>query len=196
MYKDANQIIRVNNVKTEILDILKHALKLEEYNKFVCNLEKEGFFVKPASIKYHNNFTGGLALHCFTVYYNLLELCKRFEAKNDRFDKMGYTKNVALIAFGHDLCKLDDYVFNEETNSWVYHEEFKPGHSQRSLQKLKDWGVEIDEEVEACIRFHMGAFEKKEYTWNELSDANDKYPLSLLTHIADNLDAHNITYKD
>lgn len=188
MFKDAKHARRVSEIKVEIIKIIYNNIEdVAKADKFYFNLEKEGFFIKPASVKYHNNFTGGLALHCLNVYYNLYELCNKIlNSSMNQFLR----ERITLIAFGHDLCKLDDYVYREDFG-WTYDVK-KEGHAVRSLQKLSSWDVDFDVTVCQCIKYHMGAFEKNEYTWDELSKANDEYPLSLLTHIADNMDAHSI----
>lgn len=187
-YTNSNQVIRAMETKSEIIRLLKDEIPYKVAHDLIYNFEKEGFFEAPASIKHHNNFTGGLALHCLNVYNNLRRLYKAMYGSVTCIIR----RRLILIAFCHDVCKLDDYVFNEERNEWVYVDNFLPGHAKRSLEKLEAWGIELEPEVRTSIQFHMGAFEKKEYTWDELSDANDKCPLSMLTHMADCLEAHNV----
>ena len=49
--------------------------------------------------------------------------------------------------------------------------------------------MELTDEEAECIRWHMGAFDKKE-NWTGFTDAIHKFPNVLWTHQADMIAAH------
>lgn len=67
-------------------------------------------FVKPAAIKHHGNYTGGLFQHSYSVMNALVEMTNKFgiKWKNER--------SPYIVGMFHDLCKIDDYemVVDEE----------------------------------------------------------------------------------
>lgn len=63
------------------------------------DLEKQGFFDLPASIKHHSNRFGGLATHTVNVADAAMELCETNHAFKD------CDKNAVLVAaLLHDIC--------------------------------------------------------------------------------------------
>ena len=56
------------------------------------------------------------------------------------------------------------------------------GHGADSVQKLK-LVMDLTEEEELCIRYHMGAYETTD--WKGFDAAIKKYPNVLFTHTAD-----------
>ena len=59
-----------------------------------------------------------------------------------------------------------------------------PGHGDKSVIMLSKYITLTDEEI-ACIRWHMGAYEKDTTMWNYYGKAIEKYPNVLYTHTAD-----------
>lgn len=155
----------------------------------VQSLIKTEFFVAPASSSYHGDFDCGLFAHSIMVlgwlaYYT---------------DKLNLTwhnpGNMFMSAMYHDLCKVDLYDFDYDKNKFVKRSDLFGGHGLKSilyLQKLInehrilywDKGIEPDEEVLMCIRWHMGAYDE-ESNWGNLSEAIKKYPNILYMHLAD-----------
>lgn len=147
------------------------------------------FFIAPASSSYHGAFDCGLFAHSIMVlgwlaYYT---------------DKLNLTwhnpGNMFMSAMYHDLCKVDLYDFDYDKNKFVKKSDLFGGHGLKSivyLQKLineysilyPDEGIELDEEVLMCIRWHMGAYDE-ESNWGNLSEAIKKYPNILYMHLAD-----------
>lgn len=68
------------------------------------DLEKQGFFDLPASIKHHSNRFGGLVTHTVNVADAAMELCETNHAFKD------CDKNAVLVAaLLHDICKVNKY---------------------------------------------------------------------------------------
>lgn len=139
-----------------------------------------GFFTKPAAIKYHGNYTGGLFEHSLAVTESLINITEGMGLKwqNER--------SPYIVGMFHDLCKTDDYI-NEaavlEPQVWNYNKEkILKGHGDKSVMLLSQF-VNLTEEELFCIRFHMGAYETDD--WNAYDKAIKKYETVLWTHTAD-----------
>ncbi len=164
--------------------------RIKEYQDFMrsrsarnmvlsVDLDKFGFFTAPASTKYHGAYEGGLFDHSLEVAKQLVNLT----------DKLGleWTSPNSPIVVGlfHDLCKCDSYVWDIETNSYKYNPEIiLPGHGEKSVIMLQKLIPLTDEEI-ACIRWHMGAYEKDPKMWEYYNRAIENYPNVLYTHTAD-----------
>lgn len=161
--------------------------KLMEY------LNTSGFFTAPASTKYHGAYEGGLYNHSRIVAMRLHVLTLNNDLKWERPD------SPFIIGMFHDLCKCDQYKKVEGTLIDVgatqleaptgYHYEYNDktilkGHGSKSVMILSQF-INLTEEELMCIRFHMGAYEKEE--WTEFDQAIRKYPNVLWTHMADML---------
>lgn len=146
-------------------------------------LDDLGFFLAPASTKYHGAYAGGLFNHSKAVTEQLVNLTERLglEWKNER--------SPYIIGMLHDLCKCDTYkcVGDEKGKPiYIYNKEtLLDGHGEKSVILAQNilHGRLTDEEI-ACIRWHMGAFDDKE-RWNYYNHAIKLYPNVLYTHTAD-----------
>ena len=159
-------------------------LASEEYKylktKIVANIKQEGmlklfdtsdFWYAPASSKYHGNYPGGLMQHCWDVYATL--------------DLPNHQEKAFLLAFCHDLCKINYYVASE-VESWKAYTEaeretykiehgtypktkgctakrltyttkddFPIGHGEKSVIVALLAGIELTNEEIVSIRWHM-----------------------------------------
>jgi len=139
-----------------------------------------GFFKAPASSRFHGCYEGGLFDHHEAVYIKLKELT----------EKLGFSwslRSVFIVAFLHDMCKVDMYVKAGEGYSKNLTLS-DTRHAEKSLDYIKQY-IELTEEEELCIRFHMGAYVKED--WGAFAEAMHKYRTVLYTHTADN-DAANV----
>lgn len=154
-------------------------------------LVEQGFFVKPAAISHHGNYTGGLFDHSFEVMDVLVDMTKRFDIQwKDE-------KSPYIVGMFHDLCKLDDYI-DENAEDVVVMGTGSPisknpkwgknpdrilsGHGDKSVMLLSQFMTLTEEEI-FCISFHMGAYEIDR--WNSYDAAIRKYETVLWTHTAD-----------
>ena len=62
------------------------------------------FFEKPAAIKWHGNYSGGLFEHSMAVARKLVDMTDKLQLKWQD-DRSPY-----IVGMFHDLCKTDDYV--------------------------------------------------------------------------------------
>lgn len=135
-----------------------------------------GFLDAPAAAKHHGNHEGGLFGHSYMV---AIELCDLTEKLGLKWQK---ERSPMLVGLMHDLCKIDQYV-KDEKGEWHYQETEVKGHGDKSVIYLSEL-MELTEEEEACIRYHMGAFTDKEY-WKDYTAAVQKFPNVMWTHAAD-----------
>ena len=152
---------------------------VQDVDRVVNDLKEIGFFTAPASTKYHGNYEGGLFDHSLEVMMCLKELTEKMELK-------WYShRSPYIIGLFHDLCKCDQYLFNED-GTYSYNKNLTlNGHGEKSIiiaQQILE--VPLTEEEILCIRWHMGAFDDKE-NWNSYGLAIEKYPNVLWTHTAD-----------
>ena len=154
-------------------------------------LISQGFFMKPAAIKHHGNYTGGLFDHSFEVMEDLVEMTEKFNIPwmNER--------SPYIVGMFHDLCKLDDYVDENAMDTvvmgtgspisknpkWAYNpDKILKGHGEKSIILLSQFMTLTEEEI-MCIRFHMGAYQTDD--WDAYDKAIKKYESVLWTHTAD-----------
>lgn len=143
-------------------------------NKLIEN----GFFIKPASIKYHGNYSGALFRHSCEVARELADLTKHLSLSWNNY------RSPYIVGMFHDLCKTDDYIWNEEIGNWNYNKNcLLTGHGDKSVILTQKY-FSLTEEEMLCIRWHMGAFDDKD-NWNRYGAAIEKYPNVLYTHTAD-----------
>ena len=142
-------------------------------------LEDLGFFTAPASTKYHGAYEGGLFDHSLEVAKHLVFLTGKLGLVWER------PESPYIVGMYHDLCKCDNYVKDFESGKWVYNPDMIiPGHGDKSVIIAQKY-IELTDEEIACIRWHMGAFEKDPKMWEYYGRAIEKYPNVLWTHTAD-----------
>lgn len=167
-----NTMIRDNRIK--IIELLRSTQR-DGIESLLAILQMDGFFYQAGSTRYHHNYSGGLAEHSLRVYEKLKDL-------NDNL-KLGFKEDsVIIVSLMHDLCKIDNYICNNGIIS--YNKNAIKGHGIKSCELLKKY-IDISEEEEMAIKYHMGAYEKVEFNWNEMGNAYKKYPLVYYTHVAD-----------
>ena len=161
---------------TEAFKGEEHYLEKIEY--LINVLNDMGFFTAPASAKHHGNYEGGLFDHSYQTTLELLDLTEKLGIEWPR------KESPYLIGMLHDVCKCDNYIFDEELQKYEYNKDMiLSGHGDKSAilaQKL--WPL-LEEEI-LCIRWHMGAYDDKE-NYNSLNAAIKKYPNILYVHLAD-----------
>lgn len=155
-------------------------------------LIENGFFKMPASVNHHGNVEGGLFAHSLEVTQWLIEMTAKLPLQ------WQLQRSPVLVGLFHDLCKIDNYVKvidvpgkvimgSGEVKGEEAHFEYNPskildGHGDKSVMLLSQFFTLTEEEI-LCIRFHMGAYEKDD--WSAYDLAIRKYPNVLWTHSAD-----------
>lgn len=161
------------------------------FTEFKQWLIDNGFFVKPAAISHHGNYTGGLFDHSFSVMTALVDMTNKFNIP------WGNSRSPYIVGMFHDLCKMDDYIDENAADivimgtgspisanpKWNYNKStILKGHGNKSVMMLAQF-LSLTEEEIYCISFHMGAYETDR--WNEFDAAIRKYQTVLWTHTAD-----------
>lgn len=144
-----------------------------------------GFCTAPASTKYHGAYAGGLFDHSVNVAETLAQLTEQNDLKWER------PTSPLIVGLLHDLCKIDQYRWNEGTQMYEYRTDILvKGHGVKSVIYCCDLlDLKLTEEEEACILYHMGAFTDKD-EWRDYTSAVNKYPNVLWTHTADMIASH------
>ena len=158
-------------------DIMREPLD-SRYYPIQNTLIKKGFFKAPAGLKHHGTAEGDLFEHSKEVTLLLLYHTNKLNLKWEN------SWSPYIVGMFHDLCKTDDYVYNEENGKWEWNEQsLLTGHGDKSVILAQSL-LPLTEEEMYCIRWHMGAFDEKK-NWNKYSNACEQYPNVLYTHIAD-----------
>lgn len=150
---------------------------------FCSYLVNDGFLTAPASTKYHGAYEGGLFDHSRAVYKRLRKLTVMNDLKWQR------PESPFIVGMFHDLCKCDQYrIVQEFVGDPITYEHndrtLLKGHGEKSVMILSRFMSLTEEEV-LSIRYHMGAYEKEDWTGFDL--AIRKYPNVLYSHTADML---------
>lgn len=142
-----------------------------------------GFTKQTASTKYHGCYEGGLFDHSWRVMERLLDLTRK--------NKLTWKRNRSpyVVALLHDICKVDQYrkttgLMGCTIYEWVDTE--VKGHGEKSVIYAKRI-MELTDEEEFCIRYHMGAFSDEAAERQAYSEAAKRFPNVLYTHLADML---------
>ena len=150
-------------------------------------LLENGFKTAPASTKYHCAFEGGLYVHSCNVTRRLQDLTYNLDLTWQR------EESPLIVGMFHDLCKIDAYMQEIESftptgefiTRWKHDDDVLiKGHGDKSVMLLSQFMTLTEEEM-LCIRYHMGAYETKD--WQQFDRAIRKYPNVLYTHTADML---------
>jgi HD superfamily phosphohydrolase YqeK len=151
----------------------------------------QGFFMKPAAVKHHSNYTGGLFDHSFKVMQVLVDMTEKFDLEWQN------PRSPYIVGMFHDLCKIDAYIDENAEGmvvmgtgspiskdpKWNYNNDvILKGHGDKSVMLLSQFMTLTEEEI-MCIRFHMGAYQTED--WDAYDKAIRKYPNVLFTHTAD-----------
>ena len=179
--------------KEMILDLLR-STERDGIDKLADYLsDSTDFFTAPASTRFHNNFSGGLAQHCLNVYENFKSLLEitGVEMSED---------SIIICALLHDLCKCNTYVVEtrnrkneqgqwEKYNIWATNKEvdIPLPHSSRSIAIIRKF-IKLSIKEELTIFYHMGPYGGEDYEYrNMLKAANEKYPQTVLFYVADTI---------
>lgn len=138
------------------------------------------FLTAPASTKRHGSYEGGLFDHSFEVYDALQKLTIGMGLKWQR------PESPLIVGLFHDLCKIDNYIKTPDgEHPYKYNDQIHiDGHGEKSVIYLQKYMDLTDEEL-ACIRWHMGSYEKDTSKWAYYGRAIDLYPNVLYAHMAD-----------
>lgn len=146
------------------------------------------YFYGPSSTRWHAAYPGGGFDHAFNVTQCLVEMTQRLGLQWQR------PVSPYLVGLLHDVTKCGAYIMKQEMNpntneieTWYeYNKERNIEseiHGEDSLIKIMKH-LHLTDEEQACIRWHMGAYEGKE-SWPDFDAAIKESPNVLFTHTAD-----------
>lgn len=170
-------------------------------DQVLAKLEELGFFVAPASSKFHLSCKGGLLEHSMNVYNAAMMIREKAVKTKPELEEQLPLDSVAICTLLHDVCKTDIYKEGilSRKNADGYWEKYLGfqvdynaglplGHGEKSVIMLMSWGLELKPEEMLAIRWHMTAWdlpmqspEHKE----SLNAAKAKTPLVSLVQLAD-----------
>ena len=145
------------------------------------------FYKAPASVVHHHNFHGGLAKHSIEVYQQAIKLYDQLRVGESPlpFD----LDSVALCSLLHDVCKMDEYEIDNTTKRPKHTSEWKKNgpHGMKSLRQLRRWHLQLTDEEEKAIAWHMGKHAKdaEEQFGTTYDDVSGHSLLVQLIHDAD-----------
>ena len=142
-----------------IIDLLLDTRR-KGMEKVVEFLDENDFFVLPASTRYQNRETGGLACHSLSVYRFAMKLREEAIAADPAMEKLLPVDSVTIAALLHDTCKVFNYTADVDGGMTFRHSHrFPVGHGEKSVIALLRTGLQLTDEEIMAIRWHMGKYE-------------------------------------
>lgn len=157
---------KIKLIKLRTRNLLKSLTTVDVHN-LILYLDKVGFFVSPASTRFHGAYRGGLLVHSMGVY-------ELFRRANEQYDLGLSADTVIICSFLHDLCKCGAYISPSSGRGYVWNKNHPSGHAKLSIARIKTLFplTQIQEEI---IHYHMGMYGAfyigswiNEYTVSEL----------------------------
>ena len=183
-------------MKDRFIDIFNDNIKREGAGSLLSWMEKSDFFQAPASTRYHLSEPEGLVKHSVHVYERLRELyinelSRATEGPVILSDED--EEKVAICGLLHDICKANFYTVEmrnrkndkgqwEKYPFYVINDTLPYGHGEKSVYIISGF-MRLTREEAMAIRWHMGPWQDGEK--QTAGNAFEKFPLSVLTHIAD-----------
>ena len=168
----------------------------------IKHLERLGFFVAPASTKFHLNVKGGLMQHSWNVSNTALMLREQMiQMKPELAEKLP-VESVIIASLLHDVCKSNIYkdaILNRKNDQgyWekvpgyeVDYSSLPLGHGEKSVIMLLTLGLKLTRDEMLAIRWHMTAWELAFHSPEQKSNlqmARDTAPLCTIIQAADGL---------
>ena len=184
-------------MKERFLEIYRENIKRPGADKLLAWLETTDFFDAPASTKFHLSRPGGLVEHSIHVYERLRKLFN-IEKYGDISTMAVFpeAETIAICGLLHDICKANFYGVEmrnrkndqgkwEKYPFYVVNDQLPYGHGEKSVYIISGF-MKLSREEAMAIRWHMG-FSDNEFKAGGYSVGNafEKFPLAVLTHIAD-----------
>lgn len=110
-------------------------------------LRSTSFYEMPASTRFHGNHAGGLNEHCLAMFESLCQMTEELDLK------WGRPESPYIVAFGHDVCKIDAYMMKDP--GWEVLAD--DGYGNLEVQ-CRHCGFKHDSKSEYCPKCdaHMG----------------------------------------
>lgn len=139
--------------------------------RVLAGLEELGFFLAPASTRFHGSVPGGLLTHSLNVYDEALAIREVQTRFRPELAEALPLESVAIAALLHDVCKAEVYkevekFRKDKNNQWekyktygVDYSALPLGHGEKSVIRLLRWGLEMTDDEILAIRWHMSGFD-------------------------------------
>lgn len=187
-------------MKERFINLYQNLITRPGADKLLAWLETTDFFEAPASTRFHLSRPGGLVEHSIHVYHRLHDLYVFERQNSENFAFIEMTKDeeetIAICGLLHDLCKANFYGVEmrnrkNEQGQWekypfyVVNDQLPYGHGEKSVYIISGF-MKLSREEAMGIRWHMG-FSDTDFKGGGYSVGNafEKFPLALLTHMAD-----------
>lgn len=186
-------------MKEKFLEIYRKNITRPGADKLLAWLETTDFFTAPASTRFHLSRPGGLVDHSVHVYERLDNLVTDEEGYPGSTFGEDFTisdETIAICGLLHDICKANFYMVEmrnrkNEQGQWekypfyVVDDQLPYGHGEKSVYIISGF-MKLTREEAMAIRWHMG-FSDTDFKGGGFSVGNafGKFPLAVLTHIAD-----------
>lgn len=176
--------------------------KREGMENVIKHLDRLGFFVAPASTKYHLNVKGGLMQHSWNVCNTALMLREQMIKMKPELEEKLPVDSVVIASLLHDACKANIYketLLNRknEQGFWekvpgydVDYSALPLGHGEKSVIMLLALGLRLTRDEMLAIRWHMTAWElafQSPEQKSNLQKAREIAPLCAIIQAADGL---------
>lgn len=187
-------------MKDRFIGLCQQLITRPGADKLLAWLETTDFFEAPASTRFHLSHPGGLVEHSIHVYHRLHDLfvSERQNRENEPFIELSDSEEetIAICVLLHDICKANFYAVEmrnrkNEQGQWekypfyVVNDQLPYGHGEKSVYIISGF-MKLTREEAMAIRRHMG-FSDNDFRAGGFSVGNafEKFPLALLTHMAD-----------
>ena len=187
-------------MKDRFVELYQQLITRPGADKLLAWLETTDFFEAPASTRFHLSRPGGLVEHSIHVYHRLHDLfvSERQNRENEPFIELSDSEEetIAICGLLHDICKANFYAVEmrnrkNEQGQWekypfyVVNDQLPYGHGEKSVYIISGF-MKLTREEAMAIRWHMG-FSDNDFRAGGFSVGNafEKFPLALLTHMAD-----------
>lgn len=187
-------------MKDRFVELYQQLITRPGADKLLAWLETTDFFEAPASTRFHLSRPGGLVEHSIHVYHRLHDLfvSERQNRENEPFIELSDSEEetIAICGLLHDICKANFYAVEmrnrkNEQGQWekypfyVVNDQLPYGHGEKSVYIISGF-MKLTREEAMAIRWHMG-FSDNDFKAGGFSVGNafEKFPLALLTHMAD-----------
>ncbi len=189
------------DLKKEFINLLR-STERDGVEDLLEELEDLGFFVAPASSRFHLNTEGGLVEHSLNVCRVALGIREQMIALNPDMEPMLKKDSVIISALLHDVCKADIYKKTtkqrKDKNGRIYTTEgwkldytnFPLGHGEKSVIVCLRAGLAMSDYEIMAIRWHMSAWDLPFHSADikeNMNTARNICPLCAVVQTADTL---------
>lgn len=191
----------MENLKQQFIEKLLSTGR-EGMENVIKHLDRLGFFVAPASTKFHLSVKGGLMEHSWNVCNTALMLREQIiQMKPELAEKLP-EQSVIIASLLHDVCKSNIYketLLNRKNDQgyWekvpgydVDYSGLPLGHGEKSVIMLLTLGLKLTKDEMLAIRWHMNAWELAFQSAEQKSNiqkAREIAPLCTIIQTADGL---------